>query len=80
MIFSRPLVKMSDISFQLNSYKSKAIFCIKKYNRNGLLEKKNMKRNRLMLSGKWTAEENIRFIKGSLKWGGVNWKKVYFYS
>lgn len=60
-----------------NGYTTKGnpIFTIRKYNRNGLLEKKNMKKTREMVSGKWSAEENSRFIKGALKWG-VNWKKV----
>ena len=58
-----------------NIKKGNPIFTIRKYNRNGLLEKKNMKKSRQMLSGKWSAEENSRFIKGALKWG-VDWKKV----
>jgi hypothetical protein len=64
---------MSDTSAV--TIKTKAIFNIKKYNRNGLLEKKNMKRSKVLQSGKWTPEENVRFIKGVLKCG-VNWKKV----
>jgi hypothetical protein len=66
---------MSDTSAM--TIKTNAIFNIKKYNRNGLLEKKNMKKNKVLQSGKWTPQENLRFIKGVLK-SGVNWKKVYY--
>jgi hypothetical protein len=53
------------------------IFSIKKYHRNGLLEKKIMKKCEILNSGKWTREENTKFIRAGLKYG-TNWKKVKF--
>ena len=58
-----------------NSKAKQSIFSIKKYHRNGLLEKKMMKRNQIYQSGKWTKEENTKFIRTGIK-HGANWKKV----
>ena len=55
-----------------------SIFLIKKYHRNGLLEKKLMKKCEILNSGKWTREENSNFIRAGLKYG-TNWKRVIYY-
>ena len=55
--------------------KSVPIFLIKKYHRNGLLEKKKMKLQKILISGKWSREEHKSFVKASIKYG-ANWKKV----
>lgn len=51
------------------------IFIIKKFQRNGLLEKKKMKNQKILQSGKWSREEHSLFINASLKYGS-NWRKV----
>ncbi len=55
-----------------------SIFLIKKYHRNGLLEKKQMKKCEILNSGKWTREENVNFIRAGLKYG-TNWKRVIYF-
>lgn len=56
------------------------IFRIKKLQRKGLLEKKNMLRTNQLSSGKWTEEEENSFISSCFKYG-PNWKLVlYFYN
>ena len=54
---------------------TKNIFKIKKYFRNGLLEKKMMKNSECLKVGKWSKDEHNLFITASLKYGD-NWKKV----
>jgi hypothetical protein len=51
------------------------IFKIRKYRRNGLLEKRIMQKNNILKSGRWNREENSAFIRACLK-HGTKWKKV----
>lgn len=67
----------SSLHNNLHEHKRNLIFNIKKYHRNGLLEKKIMKKSEILNSGKWTREENSKFIRAGLKYG-TNWKKVKF--
>ncbi len=53
----------------------KPIFGIKKYHRNGLLEKKIMKVKNTLNTGKWTKDEHVAFIRAGLMYGS-DWKKV----
>jgi hypothetical protein len=56
-------------------YSGKLIFNIKKYHRNGLYEKKLMKKNSSLHYGKWSKEESSKFIRAGMKYG-TNWRKV----
>lgn len=51
------------------------IFLIKKYNRNGLFEKKIMRNGKTLRTGKWSKEEHNIFLQAILKYG-AKWKKV----
>jgi hypothetical protein len=55
---------------------SKKIFRIRKYKRDGLLEKKLIiKENQNIQLGRWTREEHQKFIRACLK-HGKRWQKV----
>jgi hypothetical protein len=51
------------------------IFNIKKYFRNGMLEKKIMKKYNKMNVGKWTRKEHRKFVSACIKYG-TNWNNV----
>ncbi len=68
---------LSDLrkNHQISNKTTNKIFEIRKYNRKGLFEKKMMKKNDKLNYGKWTDEENAKFISTSLKYG-ASWFKV----
>ncbi len=70
-------------SKQTNSSRSDSanknkIFLIKKYYRNGLLEKKIMHKRKILKTGKWTKDEHLRFVDAGIKYG-TEWRKVKIY-
>lgn len=79
-------IHRDDKFFLTNHYKNpenpkklkEIIFEIRKHNRNGLYEKKMMKKNEKLNYGKWNDEENAKFISTSLEYG-ADWFKVYIY-
>ncbi len=51
------------------------IFQLKKLKRNGLLEKKIIKKTGIINTGRWTHEEHVRFMESCFK-HGAKWNKV----
>ena len=52
-----------------------SIFSSKKLKRNGLLERKILKKNAMFKVGRWTKDEHLKFIEGCRLYG-AQWKMV----
>jgi hypothetical protein len=73
----------SNIKLKFHAYKAEAsslasegkIFRCKKLKRNGLLEKKLIKKDSNIQTGRWTKDEHVKFMSACLAHGPM-WKKV----
>lgn len=72
--FAEPKCKVVFKTFKCENNKL-GIFLTRKLKRNGLLEKRIIKKNGKIKTGRWEKDEHSRFINACLTYG-PDWRKV----